>query len=358
MVNLTINTTLHDLPILNSSNVSQTFDLIDEYSNLEAVIVPIVFCVIFVTGIIGNGILLVYLIRRRKNTSPHNIYVISLAVGDLLMVTVSMPFMSTLFTFKSWPYGEIICKISEFFHTLCCSVTICMLTALSVERAIIVMKRQPKHRNTSAIIVVFVIWVYSIMLSIPDLVTANIYGSSDSPICIVYEYSWGLAYAKTLTIHRLLFLFAVPVVTSVSCYVIIIISLIRPSAADAGDQSATHATVDSKKKTRLIVLIITLVVLFVISWLPRHIFLMWYYFDSSSYNLSWHILKVTGFCLMFANSSFNPIVFYALDPGIRQFVTSCCCRRQAYRPVNSTSVNQGDIELTEMSRINEKGSMV
>lgn len=355
-MNSTINTSLHDLPILNSTNASQTFNLIDDYSNLEAIIVPIVFCVIFVTGIIGNGILLVYLIRGRKNTSPHNIYVISLAVGDLLMVTVSMPFMSTIFTFKSWPYGETMCKISEFFHTLCCSVTVYMLTALSVERTLIVIQRQPKNRNTSAVIVVFVIWLYSFMYAIPDLITANLYGRSDSPMCLLYKYSWGLAYAKTLTVHKLLFLFAVPVVISITCYVIIIIKLAR---AHNNDQSALQSSISNQKKIRLICLIITLVLLFIVSWLPRRIFLVWFYFDSSSYTMSWHAFKVTGFCLMYANSALNPIVFYALDPGIRTYVTSCCCNRRQYTSINGVNVNKGDvIELTEMSRVNDKGSIV
>jgi hypothetical protein len=69
----------------------------------------------------------VIVLNSASVTSPHNIYVTSLAVGDLLMVTISMPFMSTIYTFETWPYGETICKLSEFAHTLCTSETIWFL---------------------------------------------------------------------------------------------------------------------------------------------------------------------------------------------------------------------------------------
>lgn len=332
---------------------------LETFSNLESVLIPITFSMIFLFGIIGNGVLLSYMVRRRRMTSPHNIYVINLAVGDLLMLTVSMPFMSTIFTFETWPYGDIVCKLSEFFHTLCCSVTVCMLTALSIERYIIASGRCSEHRNSMAIIAVFVIWVYSFMFAIPDLVSANLYEDPGYEVCVLYRHSWGEAYAKTMTIQKLIFLFIVPVMTSFLCYTATLIRLLQVSSNSSTVQIDTAR--EDGKKVHLIILIFILMIVFIFSWLPRRIYLMWYYFDPSPYDNFWHLMKLTGFCLMYANSAFNPLVFFVLDRDFRKFSISCCheYRTQQYSPVDSANAKNGQtMMLTGLTPIDEIGSMV
>jgi hypothetical protein len=105
---------------------------------------------------------------------------------------------------------------------------------------------------------------------------------------------------------------------------------------------------------RMISLTLTLMTVFVLSWLPRRIFLMWFYFDPSPYTMLWHVVKLVGFCLMYANSAFNPMLFFILDPGIRHFFMSCCraSRKQEYVPVNSENrKDQHTIILTELTHI-------
>ena len=337
-----------------------TNEYIGYINSVEAVLIPVIFSVIFLIGIIGNGVLFLYMIRRRRMTSPHNIYVTSLAVGDLLMVTISMPFMSTIYTFETWPYGETICKLSEFAHTLCTSETICMLTVLSIERYMLISGKHSEHRNFMAIITVFVIWVYSFMFAVPDLVSSNLDGPPGFEMCFVYRRSWGESYAKTMTIQKLLFLFVFPVIITVPFYVAIVIKLFRSTSGQTYTGRSTRIK-ENQKKVRMISLTLTLMTVFVLSWLPRRIFLMWFYFDPSPYTMLWHVVKLVGFCLMYANSAFNPMLFFILDPGIRHFFMSCCraSRKQEYVPVNSENrKDQHTIILTELTHIAEAGSMV
>jgi len=58
----------------------------------------------------------------------------SLALGDLCLIVFCVPFTSTLYTFESWPYGEAICKFSEFIKDQSVGVSVFTLTALSMER--------------------------------------------------------------------------------------------------------------------------------------------------------------------------------------------------------------------------------
>lgn len=51
---------------------------------LETYIVPIIFFLILVIGITGNGILVLTILRHAKMRNVPNTYVLSLALGDLL----------------------------------------------------------------------------------------------------------------------------------------------------------------------------------------------------------------------------------------------------------------------------------
>jgi len=58
----------------------------------------------------------------------------SLALGDLSVILFCVPFTSILYTIESWPFGDFICKFSEFTKDLSVGVSVFTLAALSVER--------------------------------------------------------------------------------------------------------------------------------------------------------------------------------------------------------------------------------
>ena len=73
---------------------------------------------------------------------------------------------------------------------------------------------------------------------------------------------------------------------------------------------------------------LSFVIVFVVCWLPRHIYVLWYHFDPGMYNLFWHIFKIIGFCLMFINSCINPLALYFLGNQFRRYYNNylfCCC---------------------------------
>lgn len=103
-------------------------------SRPETYIVPVVFAMIFVVGVLGNGTLVLVFIRHRSMRNVPNTYILSLALGDLLVIITCVPFTSTMYTVESWPYGELICKLSEATKDVSIGVSVFTLTALSAER--------------------------------------------------------------------------------------------------------------------------------------------------------------------------------------------------------------------------------
>lgn len=64
----------------------------------ETYIVPILFVLIFVVGVLGNGTLVLIFLRHRNMRNTPNTYIFSLALGDLLVIVICVPFISTLYT--------------------------------------------------------------------------------------------------------------------------------------------------------------------------------------------------------------------------------------------------------------------
>lgn len=61
-------------------------------------------------------------------------YIFSLALADLLVILICVPFVSVIYTLESWPWGELICRISEAAKDVSIGVSVFTLTALSAER--------------------------------------------------------------------------------------------------------------------------------------------------------------------------------------------------------------------------------
>ncbi|KAK3098059.1 hypothetical protein FSP39_015688 [Pinctada imbricata] len=87
------------------SNYSAKLSLL---STPEARAVPAVFALVFICGILGNFTLLYFVLRKILINSPQTVYIMNLAVGDILMISVAMPFVSIIYTLEEWPFGEII----------------------------------------------------------------------------------------------------------------------------------------------------------------------------------------------------------------------------------------------------------
>ena len=127
-------TTITTITTKDLEEIADEEDYVPYADRHETYIVPIVFAIIFVVGVIGNGTLVLIFVRERTMRNVPNTYILSLAIGDLLVIITCVPFTSTLYTIESWPYGEGICKLSECVKDISIGVSVFTLTALSAER--------------------------------------------------------------------------------------------------------------------------------------------------------------------------------------------------------------------------------
>ena len=204
----------------NSSNcTTEEEDNESIFSNMpEAYAVPVVFAVIFIVGVVGNGTLILTVLKNKTMRNAPNIFIVSLALGDLLLILVSVPFTATIYTFTEWPYGETLCKLNEFLQALSLGVSVFTLTVLSADRYVAIVDPMKRHRTSSmaeTLAIAGVVWLVSTGLAVLELVAAHIatpYGKN-IPLCELHPASWPAWYPKFHTVFRFIVYFAVPILT-------------------------------------------------------------------------------------------------------------------------------------------------
>jgi len=87
----------------------------ERFELISSIAIPTVFGIVFVVGLIGNATLIYTILANKWMRTKSNVLIVSLAVGDFLLILVSVPFTALFYTTDGWWYGEIMCKVSQLF---------------------------------------------------------------------------------------------------------------------------------------------------------------------------------------------------------------------------------------------------
>ena len=311
----------------------------------EAAIVPVIFAIIFLVGVLGNGTLVYIVAMNKKLRNAPNILIVSLALGDLVLLFVSVPFTATIYTFNDWPYGQVMCKLNSFLQCFSVGVSVFTLVALSADRYTAIVHPMQRHSGSpmmKSIIIAVTIWIVSAVLAIPEAIAARIKrhpigNHSYLDICEEYPSSWGSEYPKYIVMFRFVAYFGVPLVAIGVFYLLMARILFLSSRHMPGEvgKSSTQFQKQTEARKKVAKLVLSFVIIFVICWLPRHIYLLWFYYDPADYNMFWHVFKITGFCFCFINSCVNPLALYFLSKQFRSYYNKTlfyiCSRCQGRR---------------------------
>lgn len=140
----------------------------------KSIPITIIYCLIFVLGIIGNVSTCIVVARNRYMQTATNYYLFNLAVSDLLVLVLGLP--QETYTFWSqypWIFGEPFCIIRIMASETSTYASILTITAFTVERYIAIchsMRAQTMSSLRRAIKVIVIIWLVSAVCSIPMVV--------------------------------------------------------------------------------------------------------------------------------------------------------------------------------------------
>ena len=157
-----------------TSNMTGNINLLFRpgYGIWQALIIGFIFTIIIVGTLVGNTLVCMAVSMVRKLRSPSNLIIVSLAVADMLVAVLVMPFAALLELRGRWDLGQTFCNTWTSLDVMLCTASILNLCMISVDRYFVItrpfqyaMKRTPKRMA----LMIIGVWVVSALISIPPL---------------------------------------------------------------------------------------------------------------------------------------------------------------------------------------------
>ncbi|NWX22233.1 GPR25 protein, partial [Aegotheles bennettii] len=104
------------------------------------IFIPILYSFIFLLGLTGNLFVIVLLAKKGGGKRVVDTFVLNLAVADVIFVCTLPLWVAAGARGNRWPLGEGLCKVSSYAIAVNRCSSILFLTALSVERYLVIRK--------------------------------------------------------------------------------------------------------------------------------------------------------------------------------------------------------------------------
>uniref|UniRef100_H3CSB6 G-protein coupled receptors family 1 profile domain-containing protein n=2 Tax=Tetraodon nigroviridis TaxID=99883 RepID=H3CSB6_TETNG len=219
--------------------------------------------IIFILAIPGNLIVGWVIFTRRQMLTPSDVYLFHLTIADGLMA-LTIPFLAAALV-KGWIFGSFMCKFLPFVVEANFYTSILFLACISIDRYLVIVRANDNVRSRRRLCSWFLclaVWALGSTLALPALFNDTAKLESDPQIMICSKNfdlgsatSWRLA--TRLFLH--IFGFFLPLVVMIACYSIVIVRLLRTRGF---------------QKHRAMKVIISVVVAFLLCWMPYHVTLM------------------------------------------------------------------------------------
>ena len=336
---------------VNCSQVSSfNASVFAEAERLIRIVVPTVFGVIFLLGLLGNTlvILVVALDKNMRNTT--NILILMLAVADLLFIVFCVPFTAASFATTVWPFGNVWCKVVQYMTYVCAYASVYTLVLMSLDRYLAVVHaiRSMSIRTVcNTWLAVAVTWVVILLGHVPLLLEYEVHyyrhEGQDRSTCrnVLHDKKrhMGVVFFGCF----ITFGYVLPLGAVCLMYGLMLKRLHGTAPGGTKSQESMRA------KRRVTKMVVIIVAVFAVCWLPIQIILLSQKLEVYPTTIPFIGIQLASNCLAYMNSCVNPFLYAFLSENFRRsFRKILCCsspvsRRAEYELV---SVRQSENATT------------
>ncbi|XP_056442322.1 endothelin receptor type Aa [Gadus chalcogrammus] len=335
-------------PCLTRTTISTSFKYINS----------LISALVFVVGMVGNITLLRIIYQNKCMRNGPNALIASLAMGDLIHITINLPInvyklLTSQWPFASTAFGLCLCKLVPFVQKASVGITVLNLCALSVDRyrAVASWSRvQGVGVPLLTAIEIISIWVLSMILAVPEAVGFDIvtmdYRNVTIHTCMLNPQSDFMRYYKDMKDWWLFgFYFCVPLLCTAIFYTLMACEMLNHRNGSLRIALSEHL----KQRREVAKAVFSLVLIFALCWFPLHLsrILKYMVYDPSDQGRCdllcfLLVLDYFGFNLATVNSCINPIILYFVSKKFKNCFKSClCCWCYSDSQVTSTGAMNG-----------------
>lgn len=245
-----------------NDSFNESYDYEDEVCEKEQVVtfgsiaIPVFFSVVIILSIIGNILVLVILAMYENIKSLTNIFILNLAISDLVFTT-GLPFWA-IYHIWGWVFSEILCKIVTFVFFIGFYSSILFLTIMTIYRYVAVvhpLSDVSAEKLMTGIFLSILLWMISVGAALPSLLYSSLisipHKGEHSQGCIYESALW-----ESIGAYQQNIFFLVAFIVMAFCYIRILVTLRKTRG---------HT------KNRAVKLIFCIATVFFIGWVPYNV---------------------------------------------------------------------------------------
>lgn len=219
---------------------------------------PPLFWMIAIVGGLGNLLVVwIYLHVRRRLKTMTDMYLLNLAVADLLFL-VTLPLWAAEAS-HGWIFGTVLCKLTSALYKVNLFSSMLLLTCISVDRYIVIVRSTAAHnskveRLRCSRLVCAAVWLLALLLTTPELAFAAPAEADSQEYCrMVFPTNVGNRTKILVLSLQVSVGFCLPFIVMAFCYSVIIATLLKTR---------------NFQKHKAMRVVLAVVVVFVVSQLP------------------------------------------------------------------------------------------
>ncbi|XP_063169481.1 G-protein coupled receptor 83-like [Candoia aspera] len=307
----------------------------ESQSWMVKVLLIVAYSVIICISLFGNVVVCHVVVKNKRMHSATSLFIVNLAVADIMITLLNMPFTLVRFVSSTWVFGKPMCHVSRFVQYCSVHVSVLTLAAIALDRHQVVMHPlKPRMSIVKGGICILIIWVMASCFSLPHAIYQKLmrfpYGNRTiRMVCLSSFPPPTDLYWKYLDLTTFVLLYVLPLSVISVTYTMVAKKLWMRNAI--GDVTLEQYYAHQQKKKMTLKMLMVVVVVFAVCWFPLNCYLI---LMSSQAIHSNNALYFAFHWFAMSSACYNPFIYCWLNEGFRselKALLGVCWRKDASR---------------------------
>uniref|UniRef100_A0A8C6T837 Somatostatin receptor type 2 n=1 Tax=Neogobius melanostomus TaxID=47308 RepID=A0A8C6T837_9GOBI len=293
------------------------------FDRTSTIAITCMYFMVCTVGLCGNALVIYVILRYAKMKTVTNIYILNLAVADVLFM-LGLPFIAIQLAIVHWPFGPVLCRVVMTLDSLNQFTSIFCLMVMSIDRYLAVVHpikstkwRKPRVAKT----INLTVWGISLIVNLPIVIYSGLITKHDGCFCSIVWPEPQEVYYTAFMFYTFILGFFLPLMVICLCYLLIIVK-VKSSGIRVGSSKRKKS---ERKVTRMVSIVVAV---FVFCWLPFYVFNV----TSVTGTLSTTPILRSTFAFVvvlgYANSCANPILYAFLSENFKKSFQNVLCLKK------------------------------